>query len=99
MTKEMLRVVARVVALPDKVEEVKSVLIELIEPTRQENGCIVYEMLQNQADPTDFVFVEEWESDAALDAHMSRAHFIEAVSKLDGLLAIPGDIRRYRLVK
>jgi quinol monooxygenase YgiN len=58
MSKTTIRVVARVVALPDKVEEVKSVLIGLIEPTRKEDGCIIYELLQNHADPTDFTFVE-----------------------------------------
>lgn len=98
MAKERLRVVARVVALPDKVEEIKSVLIELVEPTRQEAGCIQYDLTQNKEDATDFVFVEEWESEAALEAHMRTPHFNEAVSKLEGLLAMPADIRRYRVV-
>ncbi|MGL5133484.1 MAG: putative quinol monooxygenase [Planktothrix sp.] len=35
-----LRVVARVVALPDKIEALKAVLIGLVEPTRQEAGCL-----------------------------------------------------------
>jgi hypothetical protein len=54
MSKTRVRVVARVVAVPDKVEEVKSILLGLIEPTRQEEGCIVYELLQNQKDPKRF---------------------------------------------
>ncbi len=98
MAKETLRVVARTVARPDKVEELKSVLVGLVAPTRQEAGCILYELIQNQEDPTDFVFVEEWESEAALQAHFETAHFKEAISQLDALLAMPGDIRRYRVV-
>lgn len=98
MSKTTIRVVARVVALPDKVEEVKSVLLRLIEPTRQEEGCIVYELLHSYEDPTDFTFVEEWESQALLDTHMASAHFAEAGSQLDGLIAAEPDIRLYRLL-
>ncbi len=98
MSKTTIRVVARVVALPDKVEEVKSVLMGIIEPTRQEEGCIVYELLHNQEDPTDFTFVEEWESQALLDAHLASAHIAEADSQLDGLVAAEPDIRIYQLL-
>jgi quinol monooxygenase YgiN len=94
-----IRVVARIIALPDKVEALKAVLLELIEPTRQENGCIKYELLQNQSDPTDFTFVEEWASNHALDAHLASAHIEKAVAQLDGLVAAEPDIRRYYLLK
>jgi quinol monooxygenase YgiN len=70
MTNQTIHVVARFVALPDKVEELKAILLGLIEPTRLEAGVIKYELLQNQSDPTDFTFVEEWESEAALDNFM-----------------------------
>jgi quinol monooxygenase YgiN len=98
MFKTTIRVVARVVAFPDKVEQVKSVLIKIIEPTRQEEGCITYELLQNHEDPTDFTFVEEWESQALLDIHLASAHIAEAESQLDGLVAAEPDIRVYRLL-
>ncbi len=98
MSKTTVRVVARVVALPDKVEEVKSVLIGLLEPTRQEDGCIIYELLHNHEDPTDFTFVEEWESQTLLDAHLASAHIAQAKSQLDGLVATEPDIRLYRLL-
>jgi quinol monooxygenase YgiN len=98
MSKTTIRVVARVVALTDTVEEVKSVLLALIEPTRQEEGCIVYELLQNQDDPTDFTFVEEWESQALLNVHLNSPHLAQADSQLDGLLAAQPDIRVYQLL-
>ncbi len=98
MSKTRIRVVARVVALPDKVEQVKSVLLELIEPTRKEEGCIVYELLHNQDDPTDFTFVEEWESQSLLNAHLDSAHIAAAESQLEGLVATEPDIRLYQLL-
>ncbi|WP_373534389.1 putative quinol monooxygenase [Microcoleus sp.] len=98
MSKPTLRVVARLVAFPDKVAELKSLLLSIIEPTRQEEGCIKYELLQNQADPTDFTFVEEWESAALLEVHLASTHLQAAVQKLDGLAVAPPDIRRYELL-
>ncbi len=93
-----LRVVARIVADPAHVAEVRSLLNELIEPTRNEAGCILYELLQNKSDPTDFTFVEEWESDDALDAHAASAHLRSVSARLAPLIAAPVDIRRYSVV-
>ena len=98
MPEKTLRVVARITARPDKVEELRAVLSGLIEPTRKEKGCIRYELLQNNADPTDFTFVEEWESDAALDAHLDSVHIEDAVAKMADLVAGEADIRRYSVV-
>ncbi|MBW4634673.1 MAG: antibiotic biosynthesis monooxygenase [Iphinoe sp. HA4291-MV1] len=98
MTNQTIRVVARIVALPEKVEAVKALLLAIIEPTRQEVDCIKYELLQNESDPTDFTFVEEWASHDALDAHLATAHIEEAVAKFEGLLATAPDIRRYSLL-
>ncbi|PMB08191.1 antibiotic biosynthesis monooxygenase [Fischerella thermalis CCMEE 5282] len=93
-----IRVIARITAQPEKVEDIKAVLLEIIEPTRQENGCIKYELLQNQSDPTEFTFVEEWTSNDALDAHLASAHIQTAAAKLQDLVADEIDIRRYTLL-
>ena len=59
MRDQAVRVVARIVARPGRVEELCALLRGLIEPTRREPGCVTYELLQNTPDPTDFTFVEE----------------------------------------
>jgi len=99
MPENRLRVVARMVANPGDVDEVRSILAGLVGPTRAESGCVTYELLQNNADPTDFTFVEEWEGDAALDAHLSTPHIQDAMTRLPALLAAPPDIRRYSVVR
>ncbi len=93
-----LRVVARIVTLPSKENDFKAVALPLVEATRLETGCIKYELLQNLEDPTDFTFVEEWTSDAALNLHLQAPHFVEAAGKLDGLVAMAPDIRRYEVI-
>lgn len=98
MTTQTVCVVARLVALPDKVEELKALMLGLVEPSRQETGAIKYELFQNQSDPTDFTFVEEWVSTEALNTHLASTHIQAAVAKLEGLIAAPPDIRRYHLL-
>lgn len=97
MANDTVHVIATITAHPDNVAEVKSILLSLIGPTRQEQGCIVYELLHNTTDSTDFVFDEEWESHAALDRHLETAHIAEAVAKLEPLIATL-NIQRYQLV-
>jgi quinol monooxygenase YgiN len=95
MSNPTIRVVARIIAFPEQVEQVKVILTGLIETTRGESGCIQYELLQNQTDLTDFTFVEEWRSGRELDTHLGNTHIQTAIEQLDGLLAAPPDIRRY----
>jgi quinol monooxygenase YgiN len=98
MPENTIRVVARITALPDKVDEVRSLLEKLIEPTRSEAGCLSYELLQNKNDPTDFTFVEEWSNDQTLDAHLGNELIQSTIAGTATLLAAPPDIRRYSLL-
>ncbi len=93
-----IRVVARLIAFPDKVEEAKALLLGLVEQTQQEKGVIYYDLLQNQTDPTDFTFVEAWESDEALDAHLNSDHIQAAIARLPELFRGGADIRRYQQI-
>ena len=93
-----IRVVAHVTARPDTIDQIREALLTLIDPTRAETGCVAYELLQDSSDPTKFAFVEEWESDAALDAHMETEHFQAAVARATEFLGAPPDIRRYTVV-
>ncbi|WP_308189222.1 putative quinol monooxygenase [Nostoc mirabile] len=70
----------------------------LIEPTRLEAGVIKYELLQNQSQPTDFTFVQEWEGAAALDTHLASVRLQVPIAKLEGLIAAPPDVRRYSIL-
>ncbi|OUC15800.1 MAG: antibiotic biosynthesis monooxygenase [Alkalinema sp. CACIAM 70d] len=91
-----IRVVAHVIAKPDQIEALKALTLSILEPTRQESGCIQYELHQNLQDPTDFTFIEEWESEAALEAHLQTPHLQAAMAQLDGIVAAMPDIRSYQ---
>lgn len=95
----MIRVVAHLTSKPETIDETRAALEALIEPTRSEPGCIYYELMQNNDDPTDFTFVEEWESDEALDAHLASMHLQAFKARAAELLAAEPDIRRYSLIR
>ena len=93
-----IRVVARIAVQANKINEAQTLLAALAGPTRKEAGCVRYDLLQNNADPTDFTFDEEWESDAALDAHLRTPHISAALARMPEFVASPPDIRRYTQV-
>lgn len=94
-----LQVVARIIARPETVDAVKKILVGMLEPTRNEPGCLVYELLQCQDDPTDFTFVEEWTDEAALAAHAASPHIAGVQPELRALVAVPTEVRKYSLIE
>lgn len=81
-----LQILAHLRARPDRVDELRDVLLGLIEPTRSEPGCLRYELLQNREDPTRFTFVEEWIDERALEDHFATEHIVDAAARFPDLL-------------
>jgi len=71
----IVTVVAKLVAKDNAVEFVKSELLKMIEPTRQEPGCLEYRLHQDNADPRVFVFYENWQDMACLERHLATPHY------------------------
>ena len=46
----------------------------MIAATRAEPGCLVYDLNVSITNPSEMVFVEAWESRAALSAHFEMPH-------------------------
>jgi quinol monooxygenase YgiN len=99
MSENRLRVLARASAKASSVEQVRTILTGLVDATRKEPGCLSYEFLQNRSDPNDFVSVEEWESAAAEQTHLSTVHLKDALVRLAGHLAAEPNIGRYSVLR
>lgn len=93
-----IHVIARHWARADTVDEVRQILLGLIEPSRAEPGCIKYELLQNAVDPTDFTFVETFASEDALNEHAAAPYIAGLAPKLKELVARPSEVSRYRTI-
>ena len=96
--KDAVILTAMVKAKPGQEEAVKEVLLALIEPTRQEPGCLCYNLHQSQADPTQFMFYEQWASKAAIDAHGKTPHMKALGGKLKDKTDKGGGVVLYELL-
>jgi quinol monooxygenase YgiN len=74
LPKDAVVLTAMVKAKPGQEEAVKEALLSLVEPTRKEPGCLCYHLHQSKADPTQFMFYEQWASKADLAAHGKTPH-------------------------
>ncbi|XXF79552.1 putative quinol monooxygenase [Myxococcaceae bacterium GXIMD 01537] len=99
MADTLVHVVARLKSKKGNEAEVSRMLRALVEPARRERGCRRYELLQGRDDPSTFVFVEEWDDDATLDAHLSAPLIQDALPPLLPLLVSPPEIVRYQQVR
>jgi quinol monooxygenase YgiN len=91
----LLTVVAEMAAKPGKEEELRLALLALVEPTRQEEGCVQYDLHVHTSEPGRFVFYENWTSAAALDKHSQSAHIQAFRTGAADLLSEPARILTY----
>ena len=82
-----LTIVANIHAHPDKVDLVRSELQKLIPITRAEQGCIQYDLHQDNENPAHFMFYENWGSRELWQAHMSAPHLAAYKEATDGAVA------------
>ncbi|MBY0007505.1 MULTISPECIES: putative quinol monooxygenase [Priestia] len=62
-------------AKPGKEEELRSELVKVIEPSREEKGCIQYTLHQDTDKAGTFVFYEKWKSKEDVEAHIETPHY------------------------
>ncbi|CZF81184.1 Putative monooxygenase [Grimontia celer] len=79
-----LTIVANIIAKEDKIELVKAELLKLIEITRAEEGCINYDLHQDNENPAHFLFYENWENRELWQTHMGNQHLADYLEATDG---------------
>jgi quinol monooxygenase YgiN len=99
MPKDAVILTAMVKAKPDAVEAVKDALMSLVGPTRQEPGCLCYNLHQSKTDPTEFLFYEQWANKDAFDAHGKTPHMKALGGKLKGNTDKGGGVAFYELLE
>lgn len=82
----MVQTVSKIFVKKDKVDELIELFKEMIEPTKKEEGCIQYEMYQDEEDATILIVLEQWESRENFDMHLQSEHFERIVPKMSELM-------------
>ncbi|MFA6087090.1 putative quinol monooxygenase [Mucilaginibacter sp.] len=68
-------------------------LKKLVDASKQEQGCIAYELYQYKGEPTRYVIEEEWENEDILAHHMETPHYKYFVRISPALLETPADVK------
>jgi quinol monooxygenase YgiN len=83
----MVKLIARLSAKPGQEDVLTNALRELAAPSREEAGCLLYDVCVVRDEPARLLVLEEWESQDALDRHMATPHFKAFLDKVGDALA------------
>jgi len=79
------RVIAQLFIKPNSILEFKNMANGLIKKTREEKGCHSYCLYQDILDSNQFVFVEEYSNQEALNIHFNSEYLKEFVANISNL--------------
>ncbi|MFP7477973.1 putative quinol monooxygenase [Terribacillus saccharophilus] len=71
----MITILATLSAKEGKQELLRKVLADVVTPSRSEEGCMLYAVLESEEHDGTFIFFEKWKDDAAFQAHLETEHY------------------------
>jgi quinol monooxygenase YgiN len=89
----MIVVVGRVRTDPDKREALVRAGQAVAAASRAEPGCISYRLYEDTETENEFVFLEEWDSDEALQRHFTTPHLREFLEAIPATIVAPPDVK------
>jgi quinol monooxygenase YgiN len=98
MTEEKIVLFARLSVKPDMVEKAKSAALAIVGASRNEAGCVNYDVHQAIDDDTLFLWHETWASKAAIDEHFATSFFQEFAAVVEDISAGPPEINLTRMI-
>jgi quinol monooxygenase YgiN len=93
----MIVVVAKLKVQDGKAEMMRKLAGALAEASRREAGNISYTCTQDALEPDAWVYLEEWQTADALDAHFKTPHFTAAAAGFGELLAGAPAVKVYEV--
>ena len=91
----MIKVVAKAKVKKEYIAQYKEITQELIDSTREEDGCVSYSLYGDIEDHSILTFIETWESKEHLDAHFETEHFKRIVPKLGEMQECDTEVNIY----
>ena len=88
----MIVVVGRVVTDGERREELIRIGQTIARASRAEEGCLGYRLYADTEAEHEFVFVEEWEDEEALERHFATPHVAAFMRDVSRTLAAPPDV-------
>jgi quinol monooxygenase YgiN len=88
----MIVVVGRVRTDAKKRGELLRIAQAVVTASRRDEGCVSYRFYEDTEIANDFVFIEEWESEDALQQHFATPHIAEFMQAVPATLVAPPDV-------
>ena len=89
----MIVVVGRVTSDGEKRDALIEVAQTVARASRAEAGCVSYRFYEDTELPNEFVFVEEWADQAALDRHFATDHISAFMRAIPATITSPPDVK------
>jgi len=67
-------------------EQVRDLILRLVEPARAEPGCLYYDLYQRVDAPDTFFILDGWVHQAAVESHAAHSHVAVVMKELGPLL-------------
>lgn len=93
----MCTVIAYFYARPEKQQDLEKILQDFVVQTRQEPGCVNYDLHQGDDDPNVFVFYENWRSHGDWDLHNQKPFLKSFLDKRTDYLTKEIEVRTYTM--
>lgn len=90
----MIVLLAKSRLLKGKQKEFIAVAEKLVKATREEDGCIYYDLIQDMSDDCVFYFVEKYQDEAAVEAHKNSEHFQTFVPMMNAFREGPSEVTK-----
>lgn len=98
MNDEKIVLIARLKVKADRIEEAKAAALKIVADSRNEAGCINYDIHQSIEDETVFFWHETWANKAAIDEHFATPFFLEFFAFVGEVAAEPPQINLTRKI-
>ncbi|MDH5036358.1 putative quinol monooxygenase [Chryseobacterium cucumeris] len=74
---------------PEKIDYLRNALLQLIEPSRKEIGCMYYILFEDKKSAGTFYMWEAFEDEKAFEFHTQTEHFKNFAGQMDELMSEP----------
>lgn len=81
--------IVRFEPLPGQETRFREELLAVVEPTRDEAGCLAMRVFESHREPASFAIHSEWVDEAAFDCHAGLPHTLRFLAAAGELLTHP----------
>lgn len=64
------------IANDNHILQMKELLTTMVDASKAEDGCLLYDIFQLKQEQSKFIVIESWENEEALNGHKKSSHYI-----------------------